>query len=630
MASLRVKAAPVPLPILVLLLLAAPSRGAEECGETKDGAEKGILRPPRPLASTGEPAPAVNSALTLIVDGRVSEITRDCVHCLDAALAGETVQVHFVSSPVSNDSSALPSPDPGSFQLRYRSFNPSQCERPRPPSQGFVVGRDWRLGREILFSCNPPLDPVGGSASARCEPGEDGVPRWSQAAPRCAPTDCRRGAVKRVAGAGAIASPGYTEKRLPANRRCQWDIRAEPGFQVWATFTQLRLPHPSPSSGEGGPQLYLFDGDEATPLANMSGVHLKPPHAGGGAAAPLNVTTVSNRLLVVLLTGPQPVDDALLYMDYAARPTACPDPGRPENGELVAYSLAVGSRVAFRCDRGHVMIGEPGAECLPSGEWSARPPRCDLDEPRGTGEKHQDVSQDVHVDTSAHDDLLVALGGPRGFTVAPASTETTTTSSTAAPFTVPASAAVTTAVSSEPTQPAPFVPTKPPSSSPSKTKAPPAPPKALPAIPTRPSTSQPAASPSSSEEALDPLPQDSKQDRPAASGVFPSKSTRPSVPPETTHWDTPSPVPRSKWVNRRPSIDPRPPLSFASVLAGQSMVAKDERATSCVRATVRGAKKARCLNIALRTIQAPSCGEVIDGPRWSEVFLGTFPGCRTH
>lgn len=125
----------------------------------------------------------------------------------------------------------------------------------------------------------------------------------------------------------------------------------------------------------------------------------------------------------------------------------------------------------------------------------------------------QDVSQDVHVDTSAHDDLLVALGGPRGFTVAPASTETTTTSSTAAPFTVPASAAVTTAVSSEPTQPAPFVPTKPPSSSPSKTKAPPAPPKALPAIPTRPSTSQPAASPSSSEEALDPLPQDSKQDR---------------------------------------------------------------------------------------------------------------------
>lgn len=542
MASLRVKAAPVPLPILVLLLLAAPSRGAEECGETKDGAEKGILRPPRPLASTGEPAPAVNcswtlrpapglrllvrldsvqlppaalrrAALTLIVDGRVSEITRDCVHCLDAALAGETVQVHFVSSPVSNDSSALPSPDPGSFQLRYRSFNPSQCERPRPPSQGFVVGRDWRLGREILFSCNPPLDPVGGSASARCEPGEDGVPRWSQAAPRCAPTDCRRGAVKRVAGAGAIASPGYAEKRLPANRRCQWDIRAEPGFQVWATFTQLRLPHPSPSSGEGGPQLYLFDGDEATPLANMSGVHLKPPHAGGGAAAPLNVTTVSNRLLVVLLTGPQPVDDALLYMDYAARPTACPDPGRPENGELVAYSLAVGSRVAFRCDRGHVMIGEPGAECLPSGEWSARPPRCDLDEPRGTGEKHQDVSQDVHVDTSAHDDLLVALGGPRGFTVAPASTETTTTSSTAVPFTVPASAAVTTAVSSEPTQPAPFVPTKPPSSSPSKTKAPPAPPKALPVIPASPSTSQPAASPSSSEEALDPLPQDSKQDR---------------------------------------------------------------------------------------------------------------------
>lgn len=542
MASSRVQAAPVPFPLLVLLLLATPSRSADApvCGETKDGAEKGILRPPRPLVSKGEPVPAVNctwtlraaaglrllvrldsvqlppaalrrAALKLSVDGRVSEITRDCVHCLDTALAGETVQVHFMSSPVNNDSSALPSHDPGSFQLRYRSFNPSQCERPRPPSQGFVVGRDWRLGKEIRFSCNPPLDPVGGSASARCEVGEDGVPRWSQVSPRCAPTDCRRGTVKRVAGAGAIASPGYLDKRLPANRRCQWDIHAEPGFQVWATFTQLRLPHPSgaSASGEGGPQLYLFDGDEATPLANMSGVHLKP-HAGG-VAAPLNVTTVSNRLLVVLLTGPQTVEDALLYMDYAARPTACPDPGRPENGELVAYSLAVGSRVAFRCNRGHVMVGEPGAECLPSGEWSARPPRCDLDEPRDTSEKHQDVSQDVHVDTSAHDDLLVALGGPRGFTVAPASTETTT--STAAPFTVPASPAVTTTVSSEPAEPAFFAPTKTPASPPFKTKEPPAPPKALPVVPDKPTTSQPATSPSSSEEALDPLPQDSKQDR---------------------------------------------------------------------------------------------------------------------
>ncbi|KAH6928068.1 hypothetical protein HPB50_011187 [Hyalomma asiaticum] len=410
------------LSALALALLLAACADAEPCGETRDGAEKGIVRPPRPLRASDRlnctwtlraapgyrllvkldsvelPSPALRSAaLRLSVDGHVSEVTRDCVNCLDATLSGEVVVVHFVSSPLADGAES------GSFQLRYRAFNPYQCERPRPPRQGYVVGLDWKLGAEIRFACNPPLDLVGHTGVARCVAGSDGVPRWSHDAPRCSASDCRRGILRRDAGTGAIASPGYLEKRLPANRRCEWHISALPGQQVWASFTQLRLPR---ASGSDGPQLYLFDGDESTPLANMSGVQLKPP--------PLNVTSVSKPSHRVAADG----GTAL------RRRRGVHGPEMPANGSLVAYSLGVGSRVAYRCDSGYAMVGEPGAECLPSGEWSASPPQCVPHELRPPEDNdHQDVSEDVHVDTSGHDDL--SLGGPRGFTVAPTTTTST-------------------------------------------------------------------------------------------------------------------------------------------------------------------------------------------------------------
>ncbi|KAK8755089.1 hypothetical protein V5799_002208 [Amblyomma americanum] len=445
-----------PLLLPLLLQLAA---GSEPCGDIRDGADKGMLRPPRPVPTSSslnctwtlraapgqrllvrldsvQLPPLRRAALRLSVDGRVSDITHDCVHCLDAgpAVAGRTVHVHFVSSALGGGAES----EAGSFQLRYRAFDPDRCERPPPPSQGSVVGRDWRVGQQVRFACDPPLDPVGAGV-ARCERGDDGVPRWSSPAPRCALSDCRRGSVRREAGAGAIASPGYPERRLPANRRCQWDIRAPQGHQVWAAFTQLRLPRPA--------ELYLFDGDESRPLAN-------------NASGPLNVTTASNRLLVVLLTAAQQLDDALLYMDYAAR-ASCPEAPDGRGQVLLTpqqHAPAVGTRVAYRCRQGQHMRGEPGAECLPPGVWSAPPPRC------VANNSQQDVV------SSTEDDL----GGQRGFTVAEdvaataASDVATTEAETTEPWAAP---------------------------------------------PTTKETLTSAPEPTASEEALDPLPQSSTLDR---------------------------------------------------------------------------------------------------------------------
>lgn len=198
-----------------------------------------------------------------------------------------------------------------------------------------------------------------------------------------------------MAGAGAIASPGYMDKRLPAGRKCEWEITSEPGHQIKVSFTQLKLPERAPNDS---PHLYLFDGDVNTPLANLSGVEI------GDEEQSLNMTTVSNRLIVVLLTGSKVEENALMYMEYAAHPGTCPDPGHPQNGKLIAYNMLVGSTVAFRCDSGFVLTGEPRAECLPTGVWSASVPMC---VPAGAAAEleHQDVSVDMHAERGKDDDL---------------------------------------------------------------------------------------------------------------------------------------------------------------------------------------------------------------------------------
>ncbi|CAN7939606.1 unnamed protein product, partial [Ixodes hexagonus] len=444
MPRLRVTFLPWAALLVLVPCTVSSTTSTPSCGETREGAEKGIVRPPQFPAGTDvvnctwlfKAAPGFkllvrvdnaefasaqlrSSVLRLVVDGQVLEISRNCVNCLESLVAGQELRVQFMSTKVADSSTT--DGGAGSFQIRYKAFNPGQCERPRSPNQGYVFGKDWRLGREVTYHCNPPYDLLG-SSSARCiVPEQRFVPEWSSAAPRCALSDCRKGTVHRTAGAGAIASPGFAEQRLPANRKCQWEIQAEAGHQVKAAFTRLRLPEHR--LGGEAPHLYLFDGDENTPLANLSAVQIED------GESPLNVTTVSSRLLVVLLTGSRLEEDAVMYMEYAANPGTCPSPGRPDNGELVAYSLAVGSSVGFRCKPGYVLVGESRAECLPTGTWSATRPSCVPDAGHGP---HQDVAVDVRVEDVGQEDLIGALGGtpaplggPRGFTPAPAEVATT-------------------------------------------------------------------------------------------------------------------------------------------------------------------------------------------------------------
>ncbi|XP_064488855.1 CUB and sushi domain-containing protein 3-like [Ornithodoros turicata] len=463
-------------PVLCCLTaLCSAVTSSPSCHETLNGAEKGIVRPPQFPSSTAvvncswvlraapgfkllvrvdivefAPSSQRTSSLALTVDSEVYEIGRNCVTCLSELVAGEVIRIHFMSSlvPSTKTETELGSehsqPYTGSFQIRYKSFNPNYCERPRSPNNGYVFGKDWKVGSEITYHCNPPYDLVGDDRAQCTVPAQVLVPEWSQFPPRCILNDCRpgRGTTKRLAGAGAIASPGYMERRLPAGRKCEWEIKSEPGHQIKVAFTQLKLPERAPNDS---PHLYLFDGDVNTPLANLSGVEI------GNEEQSLNMTTVSNRLIVVLLTGGKVEENAVMYMEYAAHPGTCPDPGHPQNGKLIAYNMLVGSTVAFRCDPGFVLTGEPRAECLPTGIWSASVPTC---VPTGAAElEHQDVSVDLHAEHGKDDDLRTAFPGEhRGFTPPPTTPIVPVVSSSVAPTKTPMSKAKTV--------PAPKIPTK--------------------------------------------------------------------------------------------------------------------------------------------------------------------------
>ena len=58
----------------------------------------------------------------------------------------------------------------------------------------------------------------------------------------------------------------------------------------------------------------------------------------------------------------------------------CPPPSPPDHGDLVTradHDHVTGDSVQWRCDPGHVMIGEPVTTCTHHGIWSHATPTCE-------------------------------------------------------------------------------------------------------------------------------------------------------------------------------------------------------------------------------------------------------------
>ena len=61
------------------------------------------------------------------------------------------------------------------------------------------------------------------------------------------------------------------------------------------------------------------------------------------------------------------------------QPILCPPPTPPARGSLAvggSEQYYVGSTVQWRCEEGHVMVGEPATTCTHLGIWSHASPTC--------------------------------------------------------------------------------------------------------------------------------------------------------------------------------------------------------------------------------------------------------------
>lgn len=54
----------------------------------------------------------------------------------------------------------------------------------------------------------------------------------------------------------------------------------------------------------------------------------------------------------------------------------CPAPRAPTGGRVSGYNYEVHRKVEYSCMPGHTLIGDPVLQCLRTGQWSARSPRC--------------------------------------------------------------------------------------------------------------------------------------------------------------------------------------------------------------------------------------------------------------
>ncbi|GFQ74979.1 CUB and sushi domain-containing protein 1 [Trichonephila clavata] len=319
------------------------------------------------------------SQLQLYIDDTFYDIPRNCVKCLREMVGGKVLSVIFTSYVVplpeshvkdSNESSAG-AEGIGSFQIRYKAFDPHRCGKPEQIENGYAINKGRKIGQSVYYHCNPPYDLIGDSELHCIVTDETPVPTWSNKVPKCVIQDCSEGPIIKHGTHGAVASPGYPTYMYQFTEPCVWEIIAQPSQQIKVSITVLKLPkHTDNSFSENISRLSLLDGDSNTNVLNLT---------ESVSSNPVNFTTLTNKLTIQFFvdSDSKTKEEAGFYLEYSLVSSSCPKPKPPENGEVIAYSNDLGSTVAYRCKLGFVLVGEFHAECLFNRQWSHPTPSCE-------------------------------------------------------------------------------------------------------------------------------------------------------------------------------------------------------------------------------------------------------------
>lgn len=393
---------PVSCVLLVLALLfttplALGDLTPEDCGDIQHDVENGMIRLPdfsgiRDIncswtytAPAGRkllvkvdsvhlpPLDLRTSQLQLYVDDTFYDIPRNCVKCLRQMVGGKVLTVVFTSYAVQdaerNENET--SDGMGSFQIRYKAFDPHRCSKTETIENGYVVNKGRKLGQTVFYHCNPPYDLVGDS-DLQCKVMEDSpLPVWSSKAPKCVIQDCTEEPVVRKGSSGAIASPGYPTYIYQFTSPCVWEIIAQTSQQIKVSVTYLKFPKQGDNSfTENNSKLLLLDGE-----SNQNILNLTEPISNN----PVNFTTLTSKLTVqfVVEADSKNKEEIGFYMEYSMVSSSCPKPRPPVNGNVIGYSADLGSTVSYRCKQGFVLVGVTQAECLFNRQWSHPTPSCE-------------------------------------------------------------------------------------------------------------------------------------------------------------------------------------------------------------------------------------------------------------
>lgn len=377
----------------------------EDCGDVQYDVENGMIRLPdfsgesiRDLnCSWTYTAPASRKLLVkvdsvhlpplelrtsqfqLYIDDTFYDIPRNCVKCLREMVGGKVLNVIFTSfvTPLSEshilNASELASASEGigSFQVRYKAFDPHRCGKFEQIENGYVNSKGKKVGQSIFYHCYPPYDLIGDSELQCIIPSDSPVPEWSSKTPKCVIHDCSGEPILKKGTSGAIATPGYPHNIYQFTVPCLWEINAQPNQQIKVSITYLKFPKTSDNSfTENISRLSLIDGDYNNYIVNIT---------ESMTNGPLNFTTLTNKLTVEFVADedPKSKEESGVYISYSIVSSSCPKPRAPENGEVIAYSNDLGSTLAYRCDEGFVLVGELHSECLFNGQWSHPTPSCE-------------------------------------------------------------------------------------------------------------------------------------------------------------------------------------------------------------------------------------------------------------
>ncbi|XP_013771909.1 CUB and sushi domain-containing protein 3-like [Limulus polyphemus] len=311
-----------------------------------------------------------SSSLHIYLDDKWFHIPRSCVKCLSEEVSGELLRVVYTSAIIPsihvNNSFSSDSDTTGAFQIRFKAFDPYVCDRAKTPENGYIEGKERKVGQSIHYKCNPPYELVGTSESHCLISEHSPVPQWTGKTPSCVVPNCNGETVHKRAGLGSIVNPGYASHVLLSSQQCRWEVTAEIGKQIRVTVKWIKFPE---NQHLNHAQLYLYDGNISSVIANITSILDRKTNV---------ITTRTNKLIVTYSTEADTKyrQEAGFHLMYTSIETTCPDPGQLLNGKVIGYSFTVESSIAFQCEPGYSLHGNNTANCLSNGDWSVPKPLC--------------------------------------------------------------------------------------------------------------------------------------------------------------------------------------------------------------------------------------------------------------